>query len=451
MILRESISGSITTADGSSTIAHLSDSNIIRASISRQCCGSGTFEIGSVNSATLNLVLRLQGVTAYLHGSRIQLFLSWDGGDPFSMGIFWVTSCKRKGQIYTITAQDAVIWLEQAVADRNDSGDPSTFLERNIASYGATLQYFMEDVVRLTNQTIQSKAGISDLLQWTSYDAAAHGGMHYCNEMILADGAMTIYPATFYYINHSGVGTTDSPREYMGWLAELAGGFVYARESDGALTLGQFGTLNDIAAVSTSDIQDDSFDIADFCCVLNRIYVYGERGEDTWTSGTIWSNASSLDGSALFEISIDSNPFLDGFTTYFVPDYSDNIATIHDNLWAAIHIPSDAYPDRNYYIRPFSLKTHKLYPYQLGQRIRIAYRSPGETDEMVYESIITSIKWTLHGGFELKCSGENMRSLLASSAMSKSDRVLKETRGRYRKTRSKISDMQNRLDALENQ
>ncbi len=69
MTVEEHIAGEVQLYDFTQmawvTAAVLSDANVPSASIKRQCCADGAFEIGGVYSAALSMVCRLPGLSRF--------------------------------------------------------------------------------------------------------------------------------------------------------------------------------------------------------------------------------------------------------------------------------------------------------------------------------------------------------------------------------------------------
>ena len=99
----------------------LGESEIISASINRQCCAQGSFEIGGVYASTLSMVAKLSGMSLFqVRGAKIIVWSKYDTeNDWCQMGTFWVTDATRSGEIFTLNAQDAVGWLDTVPDNRN--------------------------------------------------------------------------------------------------------------------------------------------------------------------------------------------------------------------------------------------------------------------------------------------------------------------------------------------
>ena len=114
MTIFERIQAVLTFRNG--TIVNLDESSIISASIKRQCCSDGKFEIGGVYAASLSMKCRVSGTNSVQNQrSKIVVFSTkFDGveEDFQPVGTFWITDAPRTGEIYSITAVDNVGWLD---------------------------------------------------------------------------------------------------------------------------------------------------------------------------------------------------------------------------------------------------------------------------------------------------------------------------------------------------
>ena len=76
---------------------------------------------------------------------------------------------------------------------------------------------------------------------------------------------------------------------------------------------------------------------------------------------------------------------------------------------------------------PFRCKVHKPERYQLGQRIDFY----DENQEVVCQSVITSIEWTFRGGTWLSCAGKDERVLSGCARLSKADKSIRAVNANY--------------------
>lgn len=437
----------------------IDEHSIVSASVKRQCCAGGSFEIGGVYSATLSMVVKLPGMTTFaVRGAKIILWSKYaTEKDWYCMGVFWVTDATRTGEFFTIAAQDAVGWLDtssyndtsesavrsvgKVLADRwKNTGVGIDQWDEGGTEYGGWLYYLIE----CTNTFIQSQTGIKNMLTWKAYDKArrdAYG--RYCNDRICAEigGAWveTAHPAKFYLSAENSNSDSDIPRDFYHYLSELAFGFVYSRPEDGALELGQFGnSYHGSSSIGMSEIEYDTCEVADYEIHTLRADVRVELEDDS--SAYAATAVVSPDYSTGFfqRFLIESNPFLDGFAKDFVFVRGYSLQTVTRSMWRA------RYPleEKNQYaVRPFSCTVHSQKRFRLGQKITISYRYIHETTAKSYDSIITSIQWTFRGGVRLSCGGEDSRVMADCLRASKGDKVRKEARNRCRALEKRVKGL----------
>lgn len=444
MVIQEKISAQIFFRNGASIT--LTEKNIISASVRRQCCPDSNFEIGGVYSASLSMTASVTGTNSYnIRGAKIILENQYGNETALQqMGVFWVTQAQRiSGDLYSLTAQDAVGWLD--TSSENYSENISNVLE-NLTQYlgmtynnsPTTIQGWCERIVTETCNSLLSRIFGENLLKWENYNLETNG--RYTNEWNFEPIGEGVRELLFTCSVQNASGQSDSPRDLLHYLAELAGGFIYAREN-GSLTLGQFGPKEfGQAEVYPHEIESDSLEIAEY--LLQRILVYLQAyhlTSNAFTSIESWAEYVP------FRIKIDSNPFLDGFseTNYFrdyVNRYGDGFRAIKDGLFY-FHHRKNANGELEKkepfcYFRPFHCKVHKQERFFLGQRIHfILGQSPAEQAF----STITSVKWTFRGGWELACAGEDSRSMADALRRSKADKALTDAKLRYESLISKIS------------
>ena len=114
---------------------HISEQDIIQNSLSiaEKCIDDGSFMLGGMFSAQLSAKFRFQGTNSFnIIGSKINVF-SWFGDEETTIndksvrfrGVFWITSATKINDIYTISASDAMIWLDTVTySDNADSSNP---------------------------------------------------------------------------------------------------------------------------------------------------------------------------------------------------------------------------------------------------------------------------------------------------------------------------------------
>ena len=473
MTIGEHVAGTVQVYDYQnhdwSTIASLSDANIISCKTKRLCCATGAFEIGGVYAATLSMVCRLPGISRYqIRGCRI-LLRRWYDGESYTAstapleGIFWVTDAQKKAEIFTLSGQDAMGWAdtssynhnaEEVVQDGTLSAGVYGFGEflAQLYSDGPVLQAWMDRCVNLANILAMNQMGLRKrLLVWRDYDKTQNGGIEYCNNYLWTDHNVedTTQNACFFLYQDDGVYKDDNPRSFLRWLAQAAGGFITVTK-DGYLTLRQFvqPSLGD-AVVYMADMELDSCEVADYRLQLYSTTVVYDDFQPAWAAGDV-PNANGL---SPYRIYVEGNPFMNGYQKRMDNEWLSPV-------WGLAMSMYHYGENRNCIARPFRVKVHTTDRYELGERICFPdWHDLGEvagvsvyrdTNAAVYRdqngqiyrlrggeplySVITSIEWTFRGGTVLSCGGEDTRVMADCIKASKADRAIREMRSRFKAT-----------------
>ncbi len=463
MQINESIAGEILIYDYDThtwkEIAQIDDSNVVNASTKRQCCADGAFEIGGVYGASLSLTFRLTDITRnQLRSSRIVLRSKYAQEDDWEpVGVFYVTRVRAKGDVYTVTAEDGMLWTDTDYVE-------GLLAEQTNISSDRPLDGYLDNshITRYTGSVIPLiTSGMDNVAEWANFDEISNGS--YCNEYLCSkvpvpchvvyrtsDGKVYAGSDGKIYQCRSADGEEWRPtsqiaivkccatssgyksgcaRDFYRWAAELAGGFVTVGR-DGRMCLRQFGmdSLGEVE-VSTSDIEWNSADISDFQLWLQSVRLIPEvTGVDSVDFGM--KEAGEIydfdyKHHATLQYKIESNPLLDGLCARYV---STGVLTDAQPFAAALwrsFFNSGRSGDRVLQIRPFRATVHKPARFELGQRIVLHYWDVHETEETTYQSTITSVEWTFRGGHKIACGGENAR-MTGGRVLTKSDRTTRE-------------------------
>lgn len=444
MLITETLSGAICFRNGTQT--KLSDKNVISASCKQKCCQDGRFEIGGVYASVLSMSCRLTGTNAFnIRGAKIVLYSQYAGEtNPFCIGTFWVTEAGRNGEIFNLTALDAAGWLDSSYMNAPGQNIYSNFAKYLVSlGYGTTLDEWCAEMTGIVNSLIKRLTGIEDerenILVWGRYPETL--GRIYTNHYIYSKENGRL--ATFFLLDGMETENSDSPRDLYRYIAELIGGFIYARPGDGQLTFGQFGEpLHSYQEIYTHEIEYDSCEIADFRLLLYSTYAQAEYSGGTAESAVGLNRDPDFTKEAVFRVRVESNPFLDGFAQYHLEDMTV-YNSVAQQLWNGLSMNMDGESTGNdwyqFHVRPFHCKVHSEKRFHLGQKIRIHYQAPEDAEEKFYESIITSITWTFRGGHSIACGGEDNRTMADCLRVSKADKALKEARSRCAALEKKIS------------
>jgi hypothetical protein len=471
MTIFERIQAVLTFRNG--TIVNLDESSIISASIKRQCCSDGKFEIGGVYAASLSMKCRVSGTNSFrIRGAKLVVSTKFEGveNDFIPRGTFWITDAPRTGEIYSITAVDNVGWLDlDNYTTFPEKGDGQQSVWRNFTEYFRTyitskygdlqeLHTIAGYMTEAANSLSERMTGLQNILQWGHY-VEGHtdeitgewvGNELYCNHIDdLANKSDIAHNRNVYSLFwESDKYFSGTPIELYKKIAEIAGGFIYARPEDGWLTLGQFGQkefydkdgciTKSMIQIYPEQMEYDSFEFADFYLQIYRITAknnYSEKNnigdhypinsEYYYPGG--W-NVMPLEACSPYEFILENNSFIDGYVYLHVFEDSTHGLKHHDNLFVFCKAIFDYLNDReNRPLVPFRCKVHKPERYQLGQRIQFY----DENNTAVCDSVITSIQWTFRGGTWLSCAGKDERVLSGCARLSKADKSIRAVNANY--------------------
>ncbi|MDE6834959.1 MAG: hypothetical protein K2J39_12055 [Ruminococcus sp.] len=347
---------------------HISEQDIIQNSLSiaEKCMDDSSFSIGGVFSAQLSAKFRLQGTNSFnIIGSKINVF-SWFGDEETAInnktvrfrGVFWVTSATKINDIYTISASDAMIWLDSVNYGDNANGSNPIYDVLSHDRYG--LNECLKIIIEQTNYILN---GITELKYIDNSDIINNDtdDIGYC-----------LLPKDIV-----GEISTKNPRDYVSWIAELACGFAYiCYKQDGFhepyvqggdhepyIKIGQFNNEN-VVEINRDEVELNTLEIVDFVLNFSRVYCQFYDG----------INPSTFNSNGGITIDISDNLFKDGWYQYL----GDK------NCYGIVDVMYGIIIDMSHYFRPFKLKCHGRKHFGLRQKIRLP---DGRF------SVITSIKW----------------------------------------------------------
>lgn len=394
----------------------LSEDDIIKDSLSitSKCMDDGSFMLGGVFSAQLSAKLRISGenVNSYtIIGAKINVY-SWYGNDQSKeklRGIFWVTSASRINDIYTISASDALIWLNSTSYDDREQGASENKIYARLSSSIRDMTNNLKEIINVVNEVLDEDKKIV----WRG-----DGGV--VNNMPSGIGYVLLPP------DKIGEISTKNPRDYVSWLAELACGFVFVGygENDAWIKIGQYWE-DDYIEILPEETELNSCEIADFKLKFNRVYAEIYDGSSGSEHGEITAGGITID--------ISANPFKDGHWEYHGGNAMDVIGKMFEKLTS---------PKINF--RPFKLKCHKTAFFELGQKVKLPN---GEF------SLLTGINWQFRGGYTLSCAGRDTRILSVAAKRSQAAKVkdLAFTKINFEKSKmlKEITNSNSRIETLE--
>ena len=468
MTIFERIQAVLTFRNG--TEIELSEHDIISASIKRQCCSDGKFEIGGVYAAQLSIKCKVPGTNSFrIRGAKIQVFSKYSNEQDFiSRGIFWITSAVKTGEIYSVTAVDNIGWLD---LDNYTTDEASGGQSEQVSVWENFTKYFREILINkyhadyfqlhelLNYMTIEVSplaermTGLQDVLQWGHY-VEGNGNDLYCNHFDGNDNTNDKFNAYGLFAD-SDKFFSGTPIDLYKKLSEISAGFVYARPEDGFLTLGQFGQkkfyksdpenpatpvlVNEgTAEIYPEHMEQDSFEFADFSLLAFQVAFRNNRSEKNEIGDHYpidaryyyphgWS-AFPFDTSVPYVFTIENNPAVDAYVSYHIMHdagtprfHKDNLFTLCESTFLFLNNA-----EKRPFV-PFQCKVHKPERYHLGQRIDF-YNGNAE---IICKSVITSIQWTFRGGYTLSCSGKDERVLAGCARISKADKAIRSVNAGY--------------------
>lgn len=436
---------------------YLDRSHIISATVQRQCCPDGGFEIGGAYAATLAMELHLPGMTTFqVRGAKVIVESKYGHeADWYRMGVFWVTDASRTGEIFSINGQDAIGWLDTSCYNNDSAADSfgKVLMEKYLAEGKPPDTYANESgwayaLTYETNRFILFQTGIPNMLSWKSWSSCTGNDAHYCNSHFWVETpeGSGIYTesdmqTTIFCMAAPEGADSETPRDLYQMLAAYTGGFIYA-DRDGALTLGQFGADHlGTAEIGQDEIEYQTCEIAGAELYPNRILARAEHSDG---ESSAWNYVPDPDYSQYiyFNIVLESNLFIDWIarSTTSRSTYLGSIARGIRKLFQGYQ-DGAGYTHGRLHIRPFSCTVHSEKRFMPGQRIRIAHRELHESSQTVYDSLVTSVTWRYRGGYQLACGGGDSRSMADCLRQSKGDKAKKTALLRCRAIEKRVTEL----------
>jgi len=421
MVIEEHARLEITLPDG--RFFEISEKDIINNSLSitSQCVNGNTIAFGCVQPAQLSAKFRIRdsSLGRYdIYGAEVVIYSYFgsvppdDGG---KRGVFNVTSITKNNDIFTISASDNICWLDSS-AFEDDSGN-------NLAN---------------SIYTRLDKGNSWHAIDAMGIIAGEFGGGVIFNHNGLAKERIPNGTAIFkgYGIDEQTRNDvrlvlllsdeqSDNVRDYVSWLAEYMGGFVCA-DNNGEIQFRLFET----PCYDTADIlnyfefQQNTLEIAGF-----RVYFYGSKivTEDNSFYST-FLDKSSYSGDINIEAVVQNNPFVE-----FIYHYNASLDLFPITL--ALNAYQSKIP-----IRPFSGTYHGNKYFRLGQYIKIRDKNGTE-----YETVITNIMWKFRSGQQIKCTGEDSRTLSQARKRTQAVRMGERIKTQLNRLEDRVSENNTKL------
>ena len=439
-------------------IFEISESDLIQNSLSvtSQCVNGNTFGFGCVSPAQLSVKFRIpesEDLNRYdIYGAKIRLYSCFGDHQPESenlRGIFNVTTASKKNGIFTVSALDNICLLDNTAflgnsVDNNNSDMANRIYQKlGSGSYNNAVKVFeyMGDIVQ--EYTGEQIAFHTIPLKPNNIPNGSEDFIDYGNNEVDNKAVRKIIL--------SPDEASDNIRDYFSWLAEYMGGFIHAK-NDGNIQFSLFENpwayehrpeFYDPAAPNYpyhtqetertelvepqklyfSEFQQDSLEIAGF-----RIYLYSAKvitESKAWNYSPKFYNKLDEDGVINVETILQNNVFVEsGYNVRLQYGVNADLRPITEALYYyQIHIP----------IRPFSGTYHGKQYLHLGQYIQII-----DKDGTSYDTIITNITWKFRGGQQIRCVGEDSRTLSQTQKRSQAVRMGERMKTQINRTESNL-------------
>lgn len=432
MVIEEHARLEITLPDG--RFFAVSEADIIQNSLSvtSQCVNGNTFGFGCVSPAQLSVKIRIksQEIGRYdVYGAEIVLY-SWFGRNPpedgGKRGVFNVTSVTKNGDIFTISASDNICWLDNsAFADNNDNG-----------SLGNAVYNLFGQGGYLWSASIVLDGIIKNFYRDNMYCHTPSDLKRIPNAIPLFDA----YDITSYedmrVVLISSDEQSDNVRDYVSWLAEYMGGFVTA-DKDGKIHFSLFEDryyYKEPEILDFSEFQQGTLEIAGF-----RIYLYSAKVITENKTCCAYGYGKHIQNGVInVETIIQNNPFIEFIYNYHISAYGTiNFSSIVEALFAY---------QSNIQIRPFSGIYHGNRYLHLGQYIKIR-----DVNGVEHDTTITNITWKFRGGQQIKCVGEDSRTLSQARKRTQAVRMGERMKTQINRLESKVTgEIDSRIGNIEN-
>lgn len=454
MVIEEHARLEVTLPDGRKFDVHEDD--IIKDSLSTtsQCVNGNTFGFGCVSPAQLSVKFRLKSpdIGRYdVYGAEIILY-SYFGNTPpddgGKRGVFNVTSVTKSNNIFTVSASDNICWLDNsAFSEENDSNLGNAVLaalsdETGSLLWDAASAFFV--IVKVAGSFLSSNIGVSE---WNTIP----NGSTIFKGYRVPEQEWKEYPERRILILDGE--QSDNVRDYVAWLAEYMGGFVCA-DKNGAIQFRLFENSfyqQNPEILDFSDFQQNTLEIAGFRIRLNSAKLIAEDNYCRFSKLPETNNKSDIH----VETVIKGNPFIEFIYRYHVLQEKKDLSSITGALMYYQHWIQ---------IRPFSGTYHGNKYLNLGQFVKIKDENGTE-----HETTITNITWKFRGGQQIKCVGEDSRTLSQARKRSQAVRMgermktqinrledtvssnKEELNNKISGNKGDISNLESRIGSLENE
>lgn len=415
--------------------------------VTSQCVNGNTFGFGCVSPAQLAVKFRLKStnIGRYdVYGAEIILY-SYFGNTPpddgGKRGVFNVTSVTKNKDIFTVSASDNICWLDNsAFSGESNSNLGNSVYKRlgscgnfwnAISALGIIIGEFSGSDIKLGEVKASDYGWIPNASPFfNGYEVPEKEHINYYErQVLLLDDEQS-----------------DNIRDYVAWLAEYMGGFVYA-DKNGTIQFSLFenASKNSLEAskgrpnpeiLDFSEFQQNTLEIAGFRIRLNSAKLITEDNYCHFSALSETNNKSDIH----VETVIKGNPFVEFIYRYRAWQEDEGLSPITGALMYYQHWIQ---------IRPFSGTYHGNKYLYLGQRIKIMDEH-GEG----HETTITNITWKFRGGQQIKCVGEDSRTLSQARKRTQAVRMGERMKTQINRLEDTVSknqeELSNKINSNEN-
>ncbi|WP_295219940.1 hypothetical protein, partial [Ruminococcus sp.] len=401
MIINEHAKLEIVTRSGKTY--EVDESGIIEKSLTttQSCSSGGGIPAGSCNAGTMSVSFRAPSGMRHkdMFGAKINLYVWYPPGLPKKRGEYNVTSSTKNGNVYTVSASDNIVLLDESCYGAKDVQDAENGL------------------ISILGGATRDPATILSLICNT-----------YSVPHLNHDETVAKVPDsgdTKLYTSVSNECSTESVKDFASYIAEYLGAFIVADEN-GKVGFCRLGDRE-------PDIEINSSNIAVGTHQRSPYYVFPAMWRVCFDSGfsNYWYASPIPSDAAPLTIDITNNPFWQYQEDVIPSDlYAGKTAGMIALPWDYIY---KAATDENgkHLINPFSATVYVPYLFRVGDLVTI---TDPDTKEK-YRTYITDVTWTFRGGQTISCAGEDTRTLSVSKSRSMAKRGTDYSKYLYRKSK----------------
>lgn len=404
MVIEEHAALDVITKDGS-TYA-IDESQIIRGSLttSQSCSSGGGIPAGSCNTGTASVAFHAPSALSYekLFKAKVKLYVWYGDASKKQVGVYNITSTERSYGVYTLSLSDNVCLLDEACYSNDTTTDAQNWLAMQLGEKKVPSVIFNM---------------ICNAYSVPHWNAAEN------EEAVPESGNYTLC------VKVPNDCCTESVKDFANYLAEYLGVIIMPDEN-GKLHFAYMGSRTCPITIDASNIERGTYQKSPFHVSTSSWRVNHDSG--IWAA---WSVSGDLpDNAAPLSIVVNNNPFWqsieDETPESMVCKRTEDMLRY---MWVAQG--KVAYIDNVPQINPFRCTVHVPYYFRAGDRVKII--DPFTSEE--YHSYVTDVTWTLRGGQQISCAGEDTRTLSVSTSRNGAKKMSDYSRYLYRKSKSNAS------------